>query len=76
MGTNQGEGDREAARRYDQQQQDFVKSGQVDDAAAAAAPRTPQEEQAMQQAEQAGRAKSRGEDPTIAGGSGGSEQAR
>ena len=32
-GKNQGEGDREAARRYNQDQREFVQSGQVDAAA-------------------------------------------
>lgn len=76
MGTNQvqGEGDYEAARRYDKAQKEFVESGQVDDAAAAAAPRSKQEEQAMEQAEEAGRSRAKGEDPAVSSGSGGSQQ--
>lgn len=31
--NNQGEGDRESARRFNQDQQEFVKSGRVDEAA-------------------------------------------
>src|SRR6185295_18593944 len=37
----QGEGNYTAGRRYDKAQHEFVKSGQVDDAAREAAPRTP-----------------------------------
>jgi hypothetical protein len=32
-GKNQGEGDRESARRYNKAQQEFVKSGKVEQAA-------------------------------------------
>lgn len=32
-GKNQGEGDKESAARYNKEQQEFVKSGRVDDAA-------------------------------------------
>lgn len=32
-GKNQGEGDKESAERYNKEQQEFVKSGRVDEAA-------------------------------------------
>lgn len=32
-GKNQGEGDKESAAKYNKEQQEFVKSGRVDDAA-------------------------------------------
>jgi hypothetical protein len=32
-GKNQGEGDKESAARYNKEQQEFVKSGRVDEAA-------------------------------------------
>lgn len=73
---NQGEGNVEAARRYDQAQQQFVESGRVSQAAAEAAPRNQTDAQAMQDAEAAGKARSKGEDPEVAGGSGGSQAPR
>lgn len=64
---NQGEGDREAARRYDEAQQAFVQSGQVPQAAADAAPTSPEEAEELARAEQAGKARAKGEDPTVPG---------
>lgn len=64
---NQGEGDREAARRYNEDQKRFVDSGAVDDAARGAAPRDDDEAEDLLEAEQAGRDKARGEDPTVPG---------
>ena len=55
----QGEGNYTAARRYDKAQQDFVKSGQVDEAAREAAPKGPQEAETLKQAEAKGRSKAR-----------------
>ena len=51
----QGEGNYDAARRYDAAQRDFVKSGQVPEAARDAAPRSPEEEAEMLEAERKGR---------------------
>ena len=51
----QGEGNYEAARKYDEAQRKFVESGRVDEAAKAAAPRSPQEEREMQDAEREGK---------------------
>jgi hypothetical protein len=64
---NQGEGDREAARRYNEDQQRFVESGAVNEAARDAAPQTRQEADDMLDAEQTGRDKAKGEDPTVPG---------
>ena len=51
----QGEGNYEAARRYDEAQQDFVESGKVDQAARAAAPRSKAEQADMLDAERKGK---------------------
>lgn len=65
--TNQGEGDKDAARRYNEDQTEFVKSGAVPDAARRAAPRSDEEADDLLQAEQTGRRKAKGEDPTVPG---------
>ncbi|HSI56027.1 MAG TPA: hypothetical protein VLA16_00630 [Ideonella sp.] len=70
---NQGEGDVEAARRYDAAQKKFVDEGRVDDAALAAEPVDAEDERQMEQAEKAGKAHAKGEDPAVSRGSGGSE---
>jgi hypothetical protein len=64
---NQGEGDRESARRFNQDEQAFVQSGRVKEAARDAAPRDAGEVQQMQQAEDAGKAHAKDEDPTVPG---------
>lgn len=64
---NQGEGNRDAARRFNQAEQNFVQSGQVEDAAKRAAPRGRADADAMQQAEKTGRRHAKGEDPTVPG---------
>lgn len=46
-----------------------MKSGRVDEAARNAKPRSPQEQEEMRKAEQAGRAKSKEEDPKLYKGS-------
>jgi hypothetical protein len=55
----QGEGDHEAARRYDKDVKHFVETADIDQAARDAAPRNPEEAAAMQAAEQAGRARAK-----------------
>ncbi len=62
-GKIQGEGDYEAARRYDKAAQDFAESGKVDEAARKAKPKDPQEAQELKQAEEIGKSRSKGEDP-------------
>jgi hypothetical protein len=64
---NQGEGDVEAARRYNDEQKRFVDSGAVADAAQRAKPATDAEAGDLLAAEQQGRKKAKGEDPTVPG---------
>ncbi|MBS0445396.1 MAG: hypothetical protein JSR59_05530 [Proteobacteria bacterium] len=64
---NQGEGDKEAARRYNRAEHAFVDSGRVDAAAHAAPPRDAREAADLERAEAAGRAHAKGEDPTVPG---------
>jgi len=59
----QGEGDYEAAERYDASVKSFVESGKVAEAARKAAPGSPQEAEELKNAERAGKARSKGEDP-------------
>ena len=61
----QGEGDYEAARRYDRDQREFVQSGRVDEAARDARPQSPAEADEMARAEDEGRSHSKGEDPLL-----------
>ncbi len=51
----QGEGNYTAGRRYDKAQQDFAKSGRVDEAAREAAPDSEEEREALKKAEEEGR---------------------
>ena len=60
----QGEGDREAARRNENQKR-FVESGGVADSARRAKPETDVEADQLLDAEQQGRKKAKGEDPTV-----------
>jgi len=55
----QGEGNRDAAREYNESQRDFVQSGQVDEAARDAEPRSDEERREMEQAEREGRSHAR-----------------
>ncbi|MEO6031056.1 MAG: hypothetical protein ABIP61_03980, partial [Burkholderiaceae bacterium] len=64
---NQGEGNREAGRRYNEAQHRFVASGKVAQAAGAAAPDNAAEAAELQRAEQAGRSHAKGEVPTVPG---------
>lgn len=52
---NQGEGNREAARRYAEKTQDFVDSGKVEEAARNAANMSDQERKEAEQAEETGK---------------------
>ncbi|MGD9941682.1 MAG: hypothetical protein AB7L76_09445 [Burkholderiaceae bacterium] len=61
----QGEGDYEAARRFNDESRKFVQSGQVGDAAKAAAPTSQRERDELQRAEQAGKARAKEEDPQV-----------
>lgn len=59
----QGEGDYDAARRYDKAQREFVQSGRVDEGARKAPPESAEDEREMEQAEDAGKSHSKGELP-------------
>jgi hypothetical protein len=58
----QGEGDYEAARRYEKRTDDFIAAGKVAPAARNAAPRSKQEAADMKAAEKVGKNRSKGED--------------
>jgi hypothetical protein len=61
----QGEGDYEAARRYDKASRDFAQSGRVEPAAHDAAPDDAREAAELEQAEQKGKSHSKGEGPLV-----------
>jgi hypothetical protein len=61
----QGEGNYEAARKFDEDERKFVESGKVDAAARAAAPRSEAERQQMLAAEREGKSRAKGEDPAL-----------
>ena len=63
--TVQGEGDYQAARRYDKAQHDFARSGKVEKAAHDAQPADAKEAEEMRQAEKEGRSHAKGEDPAL-----------
>ena len=65
MGKVQGEGDYESARKFDDDEAAFVKSGRVEQAARDAKPRSPAEAAELVKAEQAGKSRSKGEDPAL-----------
>jgi hypothetical protein len=58
----QGEGNKEAARRFNKASIEFEKSHDVDQLARNAAPKSPADAQSMREAEEEGRRHSRGED--------------
>jgi hypothetical protein len=58
----QGEGDYNAARRYDEAAREFAESGKVEPAAQDAAPTSAEEAEALKQAEETGKSHSKGED--------------
>ena len=70
-GKVQGEGDYESAKRYDDAQKNFAKSGKVEKAARDAEPRSESEKREMEQAESAGRRRAKEEDPNVKRGPGG-----
>ena len=59
---NQGEGDRESAKRYNDKTREFVKSGRADEAAGNAAGQDPTE---AQRSERAGRERAKEVDPAV-----------
>ena len=60
-----GEGNYVASRHYNQATEKFVRAGRVEAAAQAAAPRDAKDADAMKQAEDAGRARAKEEDPAV-----------
>jgi len=67
----QGEGDYKSAKKFDKEEQDFVKSGAVEKAAGKAEPKSDEEAREMLRAEKIGRSHSKGEDKAAAAGSDG-----
>jgi hypothetical protein len=65
MGKVQGEGDYESAKKFDDDEAAFVKSGRVDQAAREAEPKSQAEADAMKKAEEIGKSRSKGEDPSA-----------
>jgi hypothetical protein len=64
--ANEGEGNRTAAKAYNEATQDFVKSGQVDEKAREAANAVSGSEAAeLKKAEEVGKSHSHGEDPAL-----------
>jgi hypothetical protein len=61
----QGEGNYEAARRFNESEREFVVSGKVDAAARAAAPKSEIERQEMLAAEGAAKRRAKEEDPAL-----------
>ena len=64
----QGEGDYEAARRYDKASRDFAKSGKVEPAARDAAPDDARGAEELERAEEEGKSHSKGEGPLVSSG--------
>lgn len=61
----QGEGDYEAARRYDKSAREFAESGKVEPAAQDAAPGSAAEADEMKRAEEIGKSHSKGEGKPV-----------
>jgi hypothetical protein len=61
----QGEGDYESAREYNRATREFVTSGRVDEAARDAVPSDAAEAAELEDAEAAGRARAKEEDPAV-----------
>lgn len=61
----QGEGDYDAARRYNESTREFVKENDINDAARDAEPEDAAEQQQLEQAEQQGRDRAKDEDPLL-----------
>lgn len=62
---NQGEGNREAAKTYNEAQRDFVDSGKVDEKAAEAKRALEKDGDKLKKAEAAGRAETAERDPEV-----------
>lgn len=64
-GRMQGEGDREAARRYRKDTEDYVESHDVEEEARRAEPESDARRKELENAEQQGRKRAREEDPAL-----------
>ena len=65
MGKVQGEGDYESAKKFDDEEAAFAKSGRVDQAARDAEPKSQAEADEMKKAEETGKSRSKGEDLSL-----------
>ena len=61
----QGEGDYEAARRYDKAAREFAESGKVEEAARDAKPSSAEEADELRRAEREGKSHATGKDPRL-----------
>ena len=61
----QGEGDYEAARRHRKRVSEFIENNDVEKAAVRAAPQTAAEAEELEQAEEQGKERAKGEDPAL-----------
>lgn len=61
----QGEGDYEAARRYNESAREYVQQHDVAEAARDAEPQSADEQQQMERAERAGKERAKDEDPLL-----------
>jgi hypothetical protein len=61
----QGEGNKEAAKNYNEAQEKFVKSGRVEQAAEEAEPKSKEEAEELERAEAEGRRHAKEEDPAV-----------
>lgn len=59
MGNNQGEGDRESAKRYNEDQKEFVESGKVEQAREDRANVSPEEKEELREAEDLGKSRAK-----------------
>ena len=61
----EGEGSYTGSKNYNQRTKKFVKSGKVEEAARKAKPKSEKEAREMEEAEQIGKKRAKGEDPAI-----------
>lgn len=59
MGNNQGEGDRESAKRYNEDQKEFVESGKVEQKREDRANVSPEEKEELREAEDIGKSRAK-----------------
>jgi len=59
MGHNQGEGDRESAKRYNDDQKEFVESGKVEERREDRANVSPEEKEELRESEEIGKSRAK-----------------